>query len=49
VRDRWLFCRDGEGGLRHLPGPGGVGQQSAWLLDAIEQFERVFQDAKPRR
>jgi hypothetical protein len=30
----WFTCR-GEAGIAHWPDPGGVADQSAWLLDAF--------------
>lgn len=31
----------------HLPGPGGVGDQSAWLLDAFDVISAAFHELRP--
>lgn len=36
VVDLWLSCRAGDGGLRHLPERGGVMEQGAWIMDALQ-------------
>lgn len=37
----WARCRGGMGGAGHLPEPGGINQQPAWLLAAF----RICDDA----
>ncbi|RVT97897.1 hypothetical protein EOD42_08895 [Rhodovarius crocodyli] len=34
----WCRCRGDMGGLAHLPDPGGINDQSAWLIDAFGQI-----------
>ena len=31
----WTACRGGMGRIAHGPGPGGVGDQAAWMVDAL--------------
>jgi hypothetical protein len=43
------MCRDPWGGFRHLPDPGGVNNQSAWLMDAFEIVGAAFHASEPKR
>jgi hypothetical protein len=46
---RWEIARDGKGGFRHLPAAGGVGDQPARLMEALDLFELEFLRARPKR
>lgn len=35
----WLACRGSDGGLNLLPEPGGVLDQGAWLIEALEVMD----------
>lgn len=48
VLERWQLCRDGQGGFRHLPAAGGVGDQPAWLMDALDILEAGYLAARPK-
>jgi hypothetical protein len=38
----WAACRDPEGGIAHWPDAGGVGDQSAWIVDAFSVLSRLI-------
>jgi len=43
----WMRCRDGRGGFRFLPEAGGVGEQAAKLMDAMDMLETDYLAAMP--
>lgn len=44
----WAGCRDAMGGWRHLPAAGGLGDQSAWIIDAFGIIAREVRDEDAR-
>lgn len=45
----WGACRGGMGGYTSWPDSGGVGQQSAWVIDGFAMLTNAEAELWPRR
>jgi hypothetical protein len=51
VLDLWALCRSGGGMggiVKHPPGPGGMGDQPAALMDAFAMIDRLMAERQPK-